>query len=290
MFLWTGSRDTKAGLAQLKRRPDTDLLHAGQIGARPAEPPGVSYMARASPGRWLCHGPRRARRRRIGHPQALSWASDTLESESKELLDAWGVGSAREHRANSAESRRRRRGAARIPVALKVHSPDNLHKTRLGSFGEPRDMAQVRTASPRSWPAPRPMRQARIIGVSVQEMVGEGVEVIAGVSCDRNWARCCCSAGRRDGRVYNDVALRRCPITRSEAQAMIAEVKGARLLQGFRGRPAADLRRSRIPGARVAPRHAPRRTLAALDINPLMVLPSGQGVKAVDALVVFRGT
>ena len=35
--------------------------------------------------------------------------------------------------------------------------------------------------------------------------------------------------------VYNDVALRRCPITRSEAQAMIAEVKGARLLQGFRG-------------------------------------------------------
>ena len=41
--------------------------------------------------------------------------------------------------------------------------------------------------------------------------------------------------------VYHDVALRRCPITRLEAQAMIAEVKGARLLQGFRGRPAADL-------------------------------------------------
>jgi acyl-CoA synthetase (NDP forming) len=41
--------------------------------------------------------------------------------------------------------------------------------------------------------------------------------------------------------VYNDVALRRCPITRAEAQAMIAGVKGARLLQGFRGRPAADL-------------------------------------------------
>jgi len=39
----------------------------------------------------------------------------------------------------------------------------------------------------------------------------------------------------------HDVALRRCPITGSEAQAMIAEVKGARLLRGFRGRPAADL-------------------------------------------------
>jgi hypothetical protein len=37
-------------------------------------------------------------------------------------------------------------------------------------------------------------QQARITGVSVQEMAGEGVEVIIGVNCDRNWARCCCSA------------------------------------------------------------------------------------------------
>jgi hypothetical protein len=51
--------------------------------------------------------------------------------------------------------------------------------------------------------------------------------------------------------VYSDVPLRRCPITRSEAQAMSAEVKE--------------------------------------PINPLMVLPAGQGVKAVDALVAFRG-
>jgi acetate---CoA ligase (ADP-forming) len=41
--------------------------------------------------------------------------------------------------------------------------------------------------------------------------------------------------------VYKDVALRGCPITRSEAQAMIVEVKGARLLRGLRGRPAADV-------------------------------------------------
>ena len=52
---------------------------------------------------------------------------------------------------------------------------------------------------------------------------------------------------------YNDVALRRCPITRSEAQAMIAEVKGARLLQGFRGRPAADL--EALESGRSAPSH-----------------------------------
>jgi acetyltransferase len=72
---------------------------------------------------------------------------------------------------------------------------------------------------------------------------------------------------------------------------MIAEVKGARLLQGFRGRPAADLEALADTLVRVS--HLAVHMdghLTELDINPLMVLPSGQGVKAVDALVVLRGT
>jgi len=91
--------------------------------------------------------------------------------------------------------------------------------------------------------------------------------------------------------VYNDVALRRCPITRAEAEEMITQVKGARLLHCFRGRPATDL--AALADALVRVSHLAMHIeghLAELDINPLMVLPSGQGVKAVDALVVFRGT
>ena len=125
--------------------------------------------------------------------------------------------------------------------------------------------------------------QARIIGVSVQEMVGDGVEVIVGVSCDPQLGPVLLfGSGGVMVEVYNDVALRRCPITRSEAQAMIAEVKGARLLQGFRGRPAADLEALADTLVRVS--HLAMHLeghLAELDINPLMVLPSGQGVKAV---------
>jgi acetate---CoA ligase (ADP-forming) len=133
--------------------------------------------------------------------------------------------------------------------------------------------------------------QARITGVSVQEMVEGGVEVIIGVSCDPQWGPVLLfGSGGVMVEVYNDVALRCCPITRSEAQATIAEVKGARLFQGFRGRPASDL--EALEDTLV---HVPYLAmhleghLAELDINPLMVLPSGQGVKAVDALVVFRG-
>ena len=106
-----------------------------------------------------------------------------------------------------------------------------------------RDAAQVRTAyaeilaSANSYAS-----EARIIGVSVQEMVADGVEVIIGVTCDPQLGPVLLfGSGGVMVEIYNDVALRRCPITRPEAQAMIGQVKGARLLHGFRGRPAADL-------------------------------------------------
>ena len=72
---------------------------------------------------------------------------------------------------------------------------------------------------------------------------------------------------------------------------MIAEVKVARLHRGFRGRAAGALEALEDTLVRVS--HLAMHLeghLAELDINPLMVLPSGHGVKAVDALVVFRGT
>jgi acetate---CoA ligase (ADP-forming) len=117
-------------------------------------------------------------------------------------------------------------------------------------------------------------------------MVGEGVEVNIGVNCDPQLGPVLLSgSGGVMVEAYNDVALRR---TRAEAQAMIAEVKGARLLQGFCGRRAADLEALEDTLVRVSylAMHIEGH-LAELDINPLMVLPSGQGVKAVDALVVF---
>jgi acetate---CoA ligase (ADP-forming) len=86
------------------------------------------------------------------------------------------------------------------------------------------------------------------------------------------------------------VALPYC-FGRAEAQAMIAEVKGARLLQSFRGRPAADLDALEDTLVRVS--HLAMHLeghLAELDINPLMVLPSSWGVKAVEALVALHGT
>ena len=156
-----------------------------------------------------------------------------------------------------------------------------------------RDAAQVRTAYAEILASARAYAsQARIVGVSVQEMVADGVEVIIGISCDPQLGPVLLfGSGGVMVEIYNDVALRRCPITRPEAQAMIGQVKGARLLHGFRGRPAADLAALADTLVRMSylAMHL-EGPLAELDINPLMVLPRGKGVKAVDALVLFRGT
>jgi acetate---CoA ligase (ADP-forming) len=344
VFLWTGSRDTKAGLAQLKgaRIP---IFYTPDKLARGLQSRLAYHTWRE---RRLADGfataPSRTALQDAAITKALGLGRPTLsESESKQLLAAWGVASVREHRANSAEAAVAAAQELGFPVALKADSPDILHKTEAGvvrlNLG---DAAQVRTAYAEilasakaylsalpldggglgggdraggdpsgqwvvSSPPPRPFPimmgegidaadaiapQARIVGVSVQEMVGDGVEVIIGVSCDPQLGPVLLfGSGGVMVEVYNDVALRRCPITRWEAQAMIAEVKGARLLQGFRGRPAADLEALADTLVRVS--HLAMHLeahLAEFDINPLMVLPSGQGVKAVDALVEFRGT
>jgi len=295
VFLWTGSRNAEAGLPQLKKAR-IPIFYTPDKLARGLQSRLAYHTWRH---RRLADGfataPPRTAAQDAAIAQALRLARPTLsEADSKRLLTAWGVPSARERLAMSVEAAVEAAEQLRYPVALKPDSPDILHKTEAGvvrlNLG---NAAEVQAAYAEIFANAKAYApQARIIGVSVQEMVGDGVEVIVGVSCDPQLGPVLLfGSGGVMVEIYNDVALRRCPITRSEAQAMIAEVKGARLLQGFRGGPAADIEALADTLLRVSylAIHLEEH-LAELDINPLMVLPSGQGVKAVDALVVLRGT
>src|SRR5262249_29935843 len=153
------------------------------------------------------------------------------------------------------------------------------------------DAEQVRTAYAEIMArAAAYVPNATLTGVLVQEMVPEGVEVIVGVSYDAQLGPTLLfGSGGIMVEVFNDVAMRHCPITRAEAFAMLSDVKGARVLQGFRGRPAADVEALVDTLMRVSALAVHLEGhLAELDINPLMVLPAGRGVKAVDALAVFK--
>jgi acetyltransferase len=295
VFLWTGSRDAKAGLAQLKSALIPVFYTPDKL-ARGLQSHLTYHMWRE---RRLRDGfatpPSRTPAQNNAIAQALGLGRPTLsESESKQLLAAWGVPSARELRATSAEAAVEAARQLGFPVALKVDSPDIPHKTEAGAIRlHLDDAAGVRAAyADVVAGAKANAPQARIAGVSVQEMVGPGVEVIIGVSFDPQLGPVLLfGSGGVMVEVYNDVALRRCPITRLEAQAMIAEVKGARLLQGFRGGPKADVEALADSLVRVSQLavHLDGH-LVELDINPLTVLPAGQGVKALDALIVLRDT
>ncbi|MDQ6673804.1 MAG: acetate--CoA ligase family protein, partial [Chloroflexota bacterium] len=206
------------------------------------------------------------------------------EFESKSLVAAWGVPGTREEQAGSADAAVRAAERLGYPVVLKADAAHILHKTEAGVVRLGLNNAgQVRSA------------YAEVVdrapgSVLIQEMIDGAVEVIVGVAYDEQLGPILLyGSGGVLVEVYQDIALRRCPITRQEALEMIAETRGARLLQGFRGRPAADA--DALAEVLVGVSHLAMHLedqLAELDINPLMVLPVGEGVKAADALLVLR--
>ena len=299
VFLWTGSHGATAGLAKLKSA-NIPLFYAPDTLARGLRNL-LDYHAwrehRLEDGFGSAPALTMAQEQTVARLQNLGRVT-LSESESKQLIAAWGVPVTREVRVGSAEAAVEAAQRLGYPVALKADSPDILHKTEAGVIRLGlREAEQVRAAygeviDRAAAYAPNATGSAgdAIAGVLVQEMITDGVEVIVGVSYDAQLGPILLfGSGGVMVEVYNDVALRRCPLTLAEAYAMIADVKGARVLQGFRGRPAADVNALAETLVRVSHLavHLEGR-LAELDINPLMVLPAGRGVKAVDALVVFK--
>ncbi len=293
VFMWTGTRTDTAGLPTLKAASVPLFFSPDKVGR------GIKALQRyhAWRERHLRDGFAASPLMTAAQEQAaaalLTRAGGALsEFESKELLSAWGVSRTREQRASSVDAAIDAAQSVGFPVVLKVDSPDILHKTELGvvRLGL-RNTDDVRSAYGEVLAnAAANAPGAAINGVLVQEMVTNGVEAIVGVSYDEHIGPVLLfGTGGVFVEVFNDVALRRCPIDQIEAQEMISQVKGTRLLQGFRGSPPADV--DALASALVSVSHLAvhlEGQLAELDVNPLMVLPAGQGVKAVDALLVLQ--
>jgi acetyltransferase len=293
-FLWTGSRGATTGLGKLKAAHVPVFYTPNRLasGLRSL----LDYHAWRDQHQaegWGSAPPiNRRQEETLAKLQRLGRAT-LSEHEGKELIAAWDIPITRELQAASAREAMAAARSIGYPVALKVDSPHILHKTEAGAIRlNLSNDTQVRAAFAEIMANAKAYAPtAAINGALVQEMVPGGVEVIVGVSYDDQLGPVLLfGSGGVLVEVYHDVALRHCPVTRSEALAMVSQVKGARLLQGFRGRPAADVEALAETLVRVS--HLAvnlEGTLAELDINPLMVLPAGQGVKAADALAVFKG-
>jgi acyl-CoA synthetase (NDP forming) len=212
------------------------------------------------------------------------------EHDAKQLLVRHGLPVVREHLVRAAGEAREAAEAIGYPVVLKVVADDLPHRSDLGLVAVGiEDARRLDEAWAR---LERRLREARpetaIAGFLVQQMIADGVEVFAGVKRDPAFGHFLAfGVGGIAIEVLRDFALRQLPLREGDAEAMVAEIRGAALLGPVRGRPPADvagLVRCLYALADFA--WADRARVAEIDLNPIKVLPAGHGAVVVDALIV----
>lgn len=212
------------------------------------------------------------------------------EREAKELLAAYGVPVTSDSRAASVqevEAAARRMGGR---LVMKIDSPDIAHKTDVGGIALGLDgpeaavaayermMSDVRAAAP----------AARIDGVILQHMVPEGIEIVVGARVDPAFGPLVLvGLGGVMVELLADSVTAPAPVTAAQAGAMLDRLRGAALLDGFRGLPAVDRPAMCEIIARISAFAADHSAvLAEMDVNPLIC--RGQEIIAADALLVLR--
>lgn len=174
-------------------------------------------------------------------------------------------------------------------VAMKILSPDILHKTEIGGVALGIDSAdRARSAygallANAAAHAPA----AHIDGVLVVPMAPEGVEVILGAKIDPVFGPVVVvGLGGIFTELLQDVSLRCAPVSRATAHAMIAEIAGYPLLRGYRGSRPSDVEALASAIAQLSQFAAANADqIESIEINPVRVLEAGRGVLALDAVV-----
>ena len=210
------------------------------------------------------------------------------EVESKQLLEGAGIRTSGARAAQSADEAVALADELGYPVVLKVLSPDVAHKSDVGGvalgLGDAAAVRQAFDAMMTSITSAAP--SARIDGVSVQQQVPAGVEVIVGMTKDPQFGPVIMfGLGGILVEVLRDVAFRLVPLEPRDAREMIREIKGFAVLQGYRGAEPADLtalERLLLDVSRFVDSHP---EIEELDLNPVFVYP--EGALAVDARVII---
>ncbi|MFN0054471.1 MAG: GNAT family N-acetyltransferase [Planctomycetales bacterium] len=212
------------------------------------------------------------------------------EAESKSLLEASGIAVTRTLTAASLDEALAAASQVGYPVALKILSPQITHKTDVGGVAlNVRNAEGLRMAfSEMMERAGRQRPDATLHGVTVQPMISldQGVELIAGMKCDATFgAVMMVGAGGITAELYRDRALGLPPLNERLALRMLTSLRSWPLLNGYRGKPRANVERLIETLIRLSYLVAHCPEIRELDINPLFV--SGDQVIALDGRVVI---
>ncbi len=246
---------------------------------------GIEPTIRALNGLWF-HAARAGRVPAMPPPAP---ASDLSPATLEATLARYGIALPKNHAVASAAEAVAAAERIGFPVALKIRSPDILHKTEAGGVAlDLRTREAVQAAADALAAAARSTHpHARIDGFLVQEMAA-GVEAIVGARGDPLYGpMLLVGSGGVLVELAKDAALRLLPVTAEEISGMVEGLKLATLLAGFRGRPAADrgaLEAAALALGRFFLDHRAR--IRDIEINPLMVRRAG--AVAVDVRVLWR--
>ena len=210
------------------------------------------------------------------------------EVAAKELLAAQGIPVVPTRLARSRAEAIRLAKELGLPVVLKVASPDIIHKSDVGgvrlnlasltqvdkAYGE--IIARARAHVP----------HAVIEGIAVQAMAKPGIEVAAGLTRDRTFGPVVMfGLGGISVEILNDVAFRVVPLGPKDARAMLREIHGFPMLQGYRGAPPVDLSALEDLLLKLSTLAEQRPEISEIDLNPVFAYPNG--ALAVDARILL---
>jgi len=211
------------------------------------------------------------------------------EHEAKPFLAALGIPVPPGALVRDVAAARRAASEIGYPVALKAQIAGLAHKSDVGGvilgIGD-------EAALDRGWEAlavniadARP--DLALDRVLVEAMARPGLEMVVGGRRDPEWGPVLMAGlGGVWIEALEDVRLMPATLDRDAILEELLQLKGARLLRGFRGGPAADLAALVDAIFRLGALMQARPELAEIDINPLVVYPAGEGVLALDALIV----
>lgn len=202
-----------------------------------------------------------------------------METESKWILEQWGIPTVPCEVATSGEEALRLAHSIGYPVVLKILSPDIIHKTEAGgvrlNLSTEQDVRlgfdEIIKNSKRNFPS------ARIFGVTVQKMVS-GIEVAIGVTKDPQFGHVLMfGMGGVWLELLKDTTFRLIPIDAADAHEMIEDIKGFPLLKGYRGRKG-DIEGLRKILMKVSDLIVAYPDIHEMDLNPVITSPSGSVV------------
>lgn len=214
------------------------------------------------------------------------------EYDAKRLLARYNVPVTREHLCRDMEEAFDAAEELGFPVALKGMAGEILHKTEadvvaldIRSFDELRHALKKTRKNLKEH-----VSGEKIQGYLVQEMVKGGMECIVGMKRDPVFGPIVAvGLGGIYVEVLSDVSLRHAPVDEEEALRMIQELKGFGFLSGARGQRHRDIHALSKIVSQVSRLACVEEDLLELDINPVFVMPEGEGVIAADALVIRNG-